>query len=301
MKSSAVIQSPASQAVPGRPIEVEDTTNLYLVHPVSRALVDRLVNTPVTPNQVSVASVFLGAAGAYCYWAVAWPWGPLAALAFLFAWHVFDGADGDLARRTGRASVSGELVDGVCDHISQALVYVAFAAILQRSLGGWAWGIAALASVCHFVQANIYETGRKSYRHWVYGAAWMRQGFSGANALQRLLSGLYMGVSRLASPGEGRIEAAMNRTGGGAPTASARVAYREVFVPLVKTSGVLGGNARTLAGFFSLLAGSPLWFFLFEIVVLDLALIALTLLRVRRNKDLLARLAPTDQAAFAPN
>ena len=53
MKSSASLE----EAAPGRPPEIEAPTNRWLVHPVSRALVDRLVRTPITPNQVSVASV----------------------------------------------------------------------------------------------------------------------------------------------------------------------------------------------------------------------------------------------------
>jgi phosphatidylglycerophosphate synthase len=32
-------------------------------------------------------------------------------------WHVLDGADGDLARMTGRASPQGELFDGICDYV----------------------------------------------------------------------------------------------------------------------------------------------------------------------------------------
>ena len=89
-----------------------------------------------------MASVFAAAAAAaICYARPAWPLSAFGGLPLMFAWHVLDGADGDLARRTGRASPNGELVDGICDHVSQVLIYVAFAFILQRSLGGWAWAI----------------------------------------------------------------------------------------------------------------------------------------------------------------
>src|ERR1700676_2404981 len=126
MKSSASSFPTPLGPAPGRPDEIEEPTNRYLVHPVSRALVNVLIATPATPNQVSVASVFMAGGAALCYAQLAWPWNALAGLAFQFAWHVLDGADGDLARRTGRASTVGELVDGICDHLSQALIYVAF-------------------------------------------------------------------------------------------------------------------------------------------------------------------------------
>ncbi|MDQ2859721.1 MAG: CDP-alcohol phosphatidyltransferase family protein [Pseudomonadota bacterium] len=309
MKSSlpcdAALDRAVKTAAPGRPREIEEATNLYLVHPVSRALVDRLIRTPVTPNQVSVASVFMAAAGALCYVGVAWPLGALAGLAFFFAWHVLDGADGDLARRSGRASTSGELVDGICDHVSQAMLYVALAVILSRSLGGWAWAIALAAAACHFVQANAYETGRKTYRRWVYGAGWMRQNpdsLAQTGALRNLLGGAYLWVSNVANPGEGEIESAMatRLAVDGASADAARARYRELYAPLVKASAVLGGNVRTLTAFLAVLAGAPLWFFAFEIVILNLALAGLVVWRRRLDRALLGGLAEA-QAASAPN
>ncbi len=301
MQSSVGVQAPrnaesaATEAVnapaPGRPREIEAETNLLFVHPASRALVDRLVRTPLTPNQVSIASVAFAAAAAYAYLTLPWPWAAFAGLACQFVWHVLDGADGDLARRTGRASPIGELVDGVCDHVSQALIYIAFALILQRSMGTWAWAVALTAGVCHFIQANAYETGRKSYRHWVYGAMWMRQTAGAnlsANPIARGLGNLYLTVSRLADPGGDQVETAMTSHN---VTEDARQLYRELYQPVVKASGILDSNTRTLAGFASMLAGNPLWFFIFEIVVLNVSLGMVTMRRRQADSNLVALLS----------
>ena len=302
MKSSPPLAIAPLSTAPGRPLEVEEATNRYLVHPVSRAVVDRLVRTRVTPNQVSVASVFAAAAGALCYLEAPWPWGALTGVAFQFLWHVLDGADGDLARRTGRASPIGELVDGVCDHVSQVLVYLAFVALLLPALHGWAWVVAAVAGASHFIQANAYETGRKTYRRWLYGAAWMRQTAGASTGVQGALAGLYIGLSRLVSPGETQVEAAMEPAlaAGGAAADQARLIYGERLAPLVKRSAVLSGNSRTIAAFLSMLVGSPLWFFLFEIVVLNLAAVVIVVARGRCNRAVTAALK-VDQAASAPN
>lgn len=275
---------------PGRPSEIEEASNRFLVHPTSRMIVDVLLKTPVTPNQVSIASVFFAGAGAWALWRAPWPENSLLALGFLFFWHVLDGADGDLARRSGRASVSGELVDGVCDHLSQVLVYVALAASLSKTLGAAAWWIASVAGLCHFVQANAYETGRKTYRRWVYGAAWMKQGFDGANPIQRVLSGLYLFLSALADPGEPLVTKVMTAEGD-RPDGRRRAVYRDLYAPLVKSSSVLSSNTRTLAACGSVLVGSPIWFFLFEIVVLNLAVLWLLIARRGRDQILLKTLA----------
>ena len=255
----------------------------------------------MTPNQVSVASVFAAGAAAFCYVSLAWPWNALVGLSCQIAWHVLDGADGDLARRTGRASPVGELVDGVCDHLSQALIYVAFALTLQPHLHAWAWIAASVAGASHFIQANAYETGRKAYRAHVYGALWMRQTGTDLTGPGRLLAGLYMAVSALASPGEAAIERAMAAAIASGPTGAsgARDLYQRRFAPLVKASGVLGSNARTLATFLAVLAGRPLWFFIFEMTALNLAFIALAWRRGLANHDLAGRLPV--QAGAAPN
>ena len=280
----------AASPAPGRPREIEAATNLYFVHPAARALVNVLVATPITPNQISIGSVAFAAAAAAAYLALPWPWAAFGGLAGPIAWHVMDGADGDLARRTGRASPIGELIDGVCDHVSQGLIYIAFALILQRTLGPWAWGIALAAAICHFLQANAYETGRKSYRHWVYGAPWMRQTVGATpsgNPLARGLGNFYLMISSLADPGGARVEAAM------APkvaTQDARRLYRGLYQPIVKASGILDSNTRTLAAFVCMFVAGPLWFFLFEIIVLNGALVVLTWRRRRADASLLALL-----------
>jgi phosphatidylglycerophosphate synthase len=299
-----VMSIPAgAAAAPGRPREIESVTNLWLVHPASRALVDVLTRTPVTPNQVSVASVFAAGGAALAYAAAPWPLNALLGLAGQFAWHVLDGADGDLARRTGRASPLGELIDGVCDHASQALIYIAFAVVLQAAVGAWAWLLAASAAASHFLQANAYETGRKTYRRWVYDAPWMRQTGSGAKGVGAALGGAYIAISTALSPGESVIEQAMDgRLAAGEWSGiEARRRYQRAFAPLVKASGVMGANVRTGAAFISILTGSPLWFFLFELTALNLALVIVALLRGRTNRTLAAQLTPAAQAAAAPN
>jgi phosphatidylglycerophosphate synthase len=204
-----------------------------------------------------------------------------------FAWHVLDGADGDLARRTGRASPVGELIDGVCDHASQVLVYVALALMAQRTAGGWAWVAAVAAGASHFLQANAYETGRKGYRHFVYGAAWMRQTGAGAKGVAAALGGFYMAASSLLSPGEAAVETAMAK----APAGLGAERYRQAFAPLVKASGILGSNGRTLAMFLAVLVRQPIWFYLWELTALNVALVVLAVWRARASAALVRALA----------
>ena len=288
MNSSASSSIDAATGAPGRPGEIEGVTNVYLIHPLARAVVDVLAKTPVTPNQVSVASVFFAAAGAASFARLPWPISAFAGLILLLCWHVLDGADGDLARRTGRASPIGELVDGICDHASQACVYIALGWMLVPTMGGArATGLAAAAALCHFVQANGYETGRKTYRRWVYGAAWMRQTQGGeGNIFQIVLGGLYIGISNLMAPGEAALEPKI--AAGAAEASAARAAYRKAHVFIVKRSALLSSNSRTIAAFLAVLVRHPAWFFIYELTVLNVVLAVVLALRAARNRALAA-------------
>jgi phosphatidylglycerophosphate synthase len=249
--------------------------------------VTRLIHTGVTPNQLSLVSIFAAAAaGASFLWLPRIP-GALTGLGWLFVWHVLDGADGDLARRTGRASATGELIDGLCDHASQILIYIALGIVLGREIGAWAAAIAFAAALSHTIQANAYETGRKTYRHWVYGAAWMRQRPDFSRSWAGLANRAYLGASRAFSPREDDLEAEMARACArdAATLDAARQLYRTKQVALVKRSGLLGSTGRSFAMVASLLVGSPLWFFLYEIVVLNLALLVFVLWRHRANLE----------------
>jgi phosphatidylglycerophosphate synthase len=270
---------------PGRPLEIEEWSNRRLVHPLSRLLVDRLEPTPVTPNQVSVMGAVMAACSGLAYWLGAWPAGAFAGLAFGLAWHVFDGADGQLARRTGRASPNGELVDGICDHAGQLALYLCLALALSRQVGAWAFALALGAGLSRAAQANAYETCRRNYRRWVYGAGWIRQTLGAVDSKAGAgLARLYLAVSETVSADDRALEAAMAEATSGPKADAARALYRAEMQPVVKRAGLLSANWRTLAVFLSLLGGSPLWYLLWELVVLNLALVALPMAERRAGR-----------------
>src|SRR5258708_13887119 len=129
----------------------------------------------------------------------------------------------------------------------------------------------------------------------------MRREGGGAGGPGKALSDLYLAVSDLSSPGERGAEQAMDGAIAAGHAAEARRLYRERFAPLVKASGVMDSNTRTMAAFLAVLAGQPLWMFVFEITALNAALVGLAVARGRGNRDLARRLAPLPYAPPTPN
>ena len=117
--------------------EIEDYSNLYLIHPLSSRLTRAFARWGWKRNQVSalgLLSAFIAAVCFYHYQALV-----MSLLGFLFltGWHVFDGADGQLARLTNQTSELGRIVDGICDHLGYGMVYVSLALATQPLYGPW--------------------------------------------------------------------------------------------------------------------------------------------------------------------
>ena len=165
----------ANPAPKGRVRELEDPLNHYLYHPLAFRLAKLLQPTGMSPNAVSGVSGALVCVAAVLYTGVAWPVGALAGFGCHLLWHVADGADGDLARLTGKASPIGEFVDGAADYLSHIFMYLMLAALLDDgAIGLWAWPLASFAGVSRIVQANHTETQRRQYLWRAYGVPWLR-------------------------------------------------------------------------------------------------------------------------------
>ena len=103
-----------------RTAEIEEWTNRVVIHPVSSRLTPWLARLGVSPNAVSLAGMACGlAAGMAYHRSVAGPAYAVAGLLLMLAWHVLDGADGQLARLThtqgaGRHLRLRDLRRGLC-------------------------------------------------------------------------------------------------------------------------------------------------------------------------------------------
>ena len=285
MSSSTSTTRSAPVKRPARARELQDALNHYLYHPLAWQLARVLAPTPITPNMVSVFGGLMVVAAGAVYWSTSGPLWAMLGMLLHMSWHVVDGADGDLARITGRTSPLGELVDGICDYASHIVLYVLLALVLTRSLGpGWAWFWTLAAGASHIVQANHVEVQRRFYQHWTYGTPWLHNSSGGDRALFGdkggvgwLLRAFVAGYLRLAagmSPNALRIDAAVTRAMANDPALLARIraeVQREQR-PLLAMLRYLGPNPRAILLGLSMIAGSPLWYFIYLSVALNLLL-----------------------------
>jgi hypothetical protein len=261
--------------------ELEDPLNKYVYHPLAFRLARLLQPTGTSPNMVSVASGALVCLAAVLYTGVAWPIGALAGFACHLAWHVADGADGDLARLTGKASPIGEFVDGAADYLGHIFMYVLLAAMLDDTfVGEWAWPLATLAGASRIVQSNHTETQRREFLWRVYGIPWLRtqrvagkrvfteQGWFSRNSARVVRGYLLLGESM--APCSAPLDRLIATASGDADRqADMRLRIRQASRASLTFQKALGANPRTILLGCSMIAGTPLWYFLIEGVALN--------------------------------
>ena len=280
---------------------MDDWLNAHVYHPLAARLARLLVPTPVSPNMVSVLGGLAIVAAALLYTRLSWPASVAAGFIAHASWHVFDGADGDLARLTGRSSPVGEMVDGVCDYFGHIFLYVLLAAYGDRQgWGAWSWTLASFAGASRIFQSNHAEAERRTYLWRGYGVPWLRHAYEARDRslkrglVSRLfepLARLYVAVASAGAATDERIDALVARA---ARTPSGEARARRVCrdasrLPL-RLQTLLGPNLRTVALGISMAIGGPIWFFLWEVVPLNLLYAASFAAQRRADRTIIARL-----------
>lgn len=239
-----------------------------------------LAPTFVSPNMVSVAGAVSITLAALAYSLAVWPWSVGLGFALHLLWHVLDGADGDLARITKRASPQGELIDGICDYLGHIVLYVALGALAAMQIGPIAWALMLAAGASRVAQAAHYEGTRRQYQLAVYGTPWMASEAPDpdANGERHPFVVYYLWLTGLVVPHGADLRSA---TRDSTRREALRIAMRAQGPAVLARISLLSANYRTLAVGAAMLAGKPHWFFLVEVFVLG-AVTAASIGRVRR-------------------
>jgi len=135
--------------------ETEGFMSRHVERRLSLALSRRLVNTRVTPNQMTLVSVFIGLFGALLIALGGRGWQTAGALLFL-AHSILDGCDGEIARIKFMESRLGGILDFWGDNVVHAAVFYAIGHAWWRATGSpWPLVPAALAVTGTFAAASL--------------------------------------------------------------------------------------------------------------------------------------------------
>jgi len=130
--------------------------NRWINRPLAWVVVKALTPTGITPNQVSVASFFIGVAGAACFAMGGTKWFLAAGILSQLS-SIVDCADGMLARAKDMESVYGKYLDIFLDRIVEFLLIGGIALGLFRTTGrSWFLILGLLGTSVYFLHVTLY-------------------------------------------------------------------------------------------------------------------------------------------------
>ncbi len=238
----------------------------------------------VSPNAVTIASIFLGVAAGVLFYFTSLPLN-IIGMALLVWANSYDSADGQLARLTGQKSELGRILDGMSGDCWFIAIYLAICLRLMPIWSFWIFILAALAGYCHSKQAAMADYYRNIHLFFVLG----KQGSELDNAcqekekynrmswqdgfIQKLFQYFYKNYTanqERMTPCFQRFFAALkSQSPDGVAPVEIREQFRQKSLPLMPLTNILSFNTRIIALFISLLIDMPWLYFVFELIVLN--------------------------------
>ena len=241
----------------------------------------------VTPNQITIASIFIGVAAGICFYPGCF-WINLLGV-FLLIWaNSYDSADGQLARMTGQKSELGRILDGACGDFWFISIYLAIVFRLWPEWNFWILLLAAATGYCHSKQAAMADYYRNVHLLFLKGKngselhnskelaekypriSWKRQPF--VKFFERMYLNYTRGQEAWTPKLQLMLQSLNQKYNGNAPEWF-RKEFRTQSFPLMKYTNMLSFNLRSIVLFISVLSGIPWFYFVFEISVMNCMLV----------------------------
>lgn len=278
-------------------MDTEETIDLLFYRPIGFfwALLAKKIG--VTPNAITIASIFLGVAGGLLFYPYETNqmWLNFVGMLLLVWANSFDSADGQLARMTKQYSRLGRILDGMSGDFWFIAIYftLVFRVIASSSFfmeHQWViWTLAITAGICHAKQAASADYYRQFHLFFLKGESGSEldsteqldrdnAGLTWKSPLKKIVAMTYRNYTaqqEACTPNMQVLRKTLKECYGesSAIPQSFRDAFRAKSKPLMKYTNMLSFNTRVIALFVSIIVRMPWLYFAFELVVLNAMLV----------------------------
>lgn len=274
--------------------DTEEWLDIHFTRPLGLLWARFFNHFDIHPNVVTILSIILGAAAGVMFY---YPDLTHTLIGiFLLVWaNLYDSADGQLARMTGKKTRWGRILDGFAGDVWFFTIYAAICLRLQEQpipgtdepWGVWIWLMAAVSGlICHGKQCQLADYYRNIHLYFIKGKSGseldrfdaLRKEFhslswskDGVWKLFLYFYGNYTRSQEQMTPAFQRFRAALAERYAGSELSDAlRADFRKGSLPLMKYANILTFNTRAIVLYLSLLAGHPWFYFAFELVVMNI-------------------------------
>lgn len=266
-------------------IETENKIDRIFYRPIGFRIARMLRGTGITPNMVTVISIFVGAAVGFMFYHDSLTYNILGILLLITA-NILDCVDGQLARLTGIKSAIGRILDGFAGDIWFASIYIGFALRLSHDYGtDWFFALAVLSGLSHLVQANITDYYKTLHLYFISkdkGAEFQsleqvetqhKQMKYGIAKAFYFLYRWYTLLQVKATPTLQQMLRSLHARYGDDIPQDIRLRFRKQSRSLMRLVDLLTFNGRTIVMFAIVLTGQVWAYYLYEIIVLNIVLV----------------------------
>ncbi len=266
--------------------DVEEPIDLWFYRPWGFRLALLGQRYHWTPNQITIASIFLGVGcGLLCY-PQAW-WINFLAIVLLILADICDSADGQLARLTRQYSSLGRILDGAAGDIWFITIYFAIFFRIYPEWGMWGLMLGAIAGLSHRQQAALADYYRQIHLLMVKLASGSAQTLSEFTTLaqeqqkmdrlslrkqpvETVFQWFYLGYTRFQesqTPRWQTLRQWLNDSDRLTPVFAE--SFRIQSRPLMPIANALTFNCRAITLFVSLMIGMPWLYWVAEITIFN--------------------------------
>ena len=288
--------------------DTEEHIDLAFYRPIGYAWARLAAWVGVTPNVITIASIFLGiGAGVAFYFNNLWI--NVMGMILLIWANSFDSADGQLARMTKQYSRLGRILDGMAGDFWFVAIY---ASICLREVvtsdffmhHHWViWVMAAVTGVCHAKQAAMADYYRQFHLYFLKGedgselesAAQLKEKLADLSWKHNFFRKLVLCVYTNYTVNQEQMTPAMQElrhtlkekygTASAIPT-SFRREFRRLSLPLMKYTNILSFNWRTITLFTAIFLQMPWLYFATELTVFN----GILFYMIRRHESICRKL-----------
>lgn len=288
-------------------MDTEEHIDLYFYRRIGYAWALLAAKLGVTPNAITIASIFLGIGAGICFYFPNLAINVVGMLLLIWA-NSFDSADGQLARMTKQYSRIGRILDGLSGDIWFATIYVAIC-LRENALSPFfgehpwlIWVVAVVTGMCHAKQAAMADRYRQLHLYFLKGkeaseldnTAALRRAYAElpmkGNFWKKVTMWFYINYTAQQEATTPTMQALLQRLHEAYPDGEVPQAFRDEFrrlsLPLMKYTNILSFNWRTIALFTSLFIGQPWLYFAAELIIFNILLVYM----VKRHEALCRRL-----------
>lgn len=296
-------------------MDTEETLDLMFYRPIGYMWAVLCAKVGITPNAITIASIFLGVAGGILFY-FGKPqdlWLNYVGM-FLLVWaNSFDSADGQLARMTKQYSRLGRILDGLSGDFWFVAIYFAIcfrvnetSEFFMQHWSGWIWILAILAGGCHAKQAAMADYYRQFHLYFLKGKEGSE--LDSVDQLDKDFAAVpwkghfwkkvtmmfyrnYTANQEVMTPSMQTLRRKLKKLfGDDIVPDQFRNDFRLKSKPLMKYTNMLSFNTRVIALFISIIVRMPWLYFAFELTVLNLMLVYMILRHERICRSFITKL-----------